>query len=280
MVVLLLPLVLPLVLLFLLLFFIFHLLFLLLFIHLFLLILHPPPTPWSSSSFCVSVCVCVCLCVCVCRYGVLLPVRSEVSCREQTVSVLEMFDAEEGQYELGVSKVVQAHARVHKHTNTHMCIHMRAHVQTHTCSSTCMHAHVLCMHVLTRTHARGRKHTHVCMHTHTHTHTHTHCSGPPRPPLRPSPSLGVPEGASAPAGGGEVEQHPDLGGRHHPEEHQRLHLPQELPLLQAEGHRHTEPHPRTPGQVSFSERELISTVGKIYRGKKKKSREEQKRDRY
>ena len=56
-----------------------------------------------------------------CRYGVLLPVRTEgVSDRDQTVSVLEMFDAEEGQYELGVTKVVQAHTQAHKHTHTHM----------------------------------------------------------------------------------------------------------------------------------------------------------------
>ncbi|KAJ3608052.1 hypothetical protein NHX12_025102, partial [Muraenolepis orangiensis] len=40
------------------------------------------------------------------RYGVLLPVRAEeASDREQTISVLEMFGAEEGQFQLGVTKV-------------------------------------------------------------------------------------------------------------------------------------------------------------------------------
>lgn len=60
---------------------------------------------------------------------------------------------------------------------------------------------------------------------------------------------GVPQGAPVPAAGGTVEQHSDLGGRHHPEEHQGLPVPQELQVLQAESHRHPESHPRTPGQV-------------------------------
>lgn len=61
--------------------------------------------------------------------------------------------------------------------------------------------------------------------------------------------IGVPQGASVPAAGGKVDQHPDLGGRHHPEEHQRLPLQEELQVLQTESHHHPESHPRTPGQV-------------------------------
>lgn len=45
----------------------------------------------------------VCFC---CRYGVLLTQRlNEVSDREQTVSLLNMVGAEEGQYQLGLTKV-------------------------------------------------------------------------------------------------------------------------------------------------------------------------------
>lgn len=41
------------------------------------------------------------------RYGVLLSQRmSEVSDREQTVALLDMFGAEEGQYQLGLTKVL------------------------------------------------------------------------------------------------------------------------------------------------------------------------------
>lgn len=65
--------------------------------------------------------------------------------------------------------------------------------------------------------------------------------------------VGVPQGASVPAAGGEVEQHPDLGCRHHPEEHKRLPVQEELQVLQTESHRHPEPHQGTPGQVGGAE---------------------------
>lgn len=41
------------------------------------------------------------------RYGVLLTVRTiEDSDREQTLALLDMVDAEEGQYQLGLTKVI------------------------------------------------------------------------------------------------------------------------------------------------------------------------------
>lgn len=70
--------------------------------------------------------------------------------------------------------------------------------------------------------------------------------------------LGVPQGASVPAAGGEVDQYPDLGCHHHPEEHPRLPLQKELQVLQTESHCHPEPHPRTPGQVQKGEQREVT----------------------
>lgn len=131
------------------------------------------------------------------RYGVLLTQRLPVaSDREQTVALLDMFCTEEGQYQLGLTKVPPC--------------------------PVCPHWFWLCV--------SARFNMCVCVSV-----------------------VGVPQGASVPAAGGEVEQHPDLGCRHHPEEHKRLPVQEELQVLQTESHRHPEPHQGTPGQVGGAE---------------------------
>lgn len=131
------------------------------------------------------------------RYGVLLTQRLPVaSDREQTVALLDMFCTEDGQYQLGLTKVPPC--------------------------PVCPHWFWLCV--------SARFNMCVCVSV-----------------------VGVPQGASVPAAGGEVEQHPDLGCRHHPEEHKRLPVQEELQVLQTESHRHPEPHQGTPGQVGGAE---------------------------
>lgn len=65
----------------------------------------------------------------------------------------------------------------------------------------------------------------------------------------PVPVSGVSQGASLSAAGGQVEQHADVGRRHHPEEHSRLPLQEELQVLQTESDHHPKSHSGTPGQV-------------------------------
>ena len=141
------------------------------------------------------------------RYGVLLTQRLPVaSDREQTVALLDTFCTEEGQYQLGLTKVPPR--PVCDTDFDRACQHVLI------CVCVCVFVSV----------------------------------------------VGVPQGASVPAAGGEVEQHPDLGCRHHPEEHKRLPVQEELQVLQTESHRHPEPHQGTPGQVGRAERRGYQSI--------------------
>lgn len=129
-----------------------------------------------------------------CRYKVLLPPRSlEASDRAQTAALLEMVGAEEGQFQLGLTKVLSLLILVAEEKLTPS---PSAHVAN-----------------------------------------------------TPVPVSGVSQGGSLSAAGGQVEQHADVGRRHHPEEHSRLPLQEELQVLQTESHHHPKSHSGTPGQV-------------------------------
>lgn len=126
----------------------------------------------------------------------LLPPRSlEASDRAQTAALLEVVGAEEGQFQLGLTKVLSRSPLAAEEKLT---------------PSPSPSAYVANM---------------------------------------PVPVSGVSQGASLSAAGGQVEQHADVGRRHHPEEHSRLPLQEELQVLQTESDHHPKSHPGTPGQV-------------------------------